>query len=90
MKRRREAVATCEDCNKKFESHESAQLHFSSRSHLQQLLAIKNVSLMGVATEVNLGAENLPENCCGTEYTSDDEVPETDDMGLMEDILNYE
>ena len=87
MKRRREAVATCEDCNKNFELHESANMHFLSRSHLQRLLAIKNASLMDSSSSgFNEQELNDQEHCWVTGDnldSSDDEVteaPETDDM----------
>ena len=76
------------ECNKQFELQESAQLRFSLPSHLQQFLAIKNALLMALTTEVSLEAENDLEHFCGTEHSSDNEVPETNEMGLMEEILN--
>ena len=86
MKRRREAVATCEDCNKNFESHESANMHFLSRSHLQRLLAIKNASLMdSLSSGFNEQELNDQEQCWVTgdnlDSSEDDvtEAPETDD-----------
>ena len=93
MKRRRGAVVTCDDCNKDFESQESAQLHFLSRSHLQRLLAIKNAPLMGSAEVNENDAENDEEN--GEQWgefpanitnSSDDEFPDHEDGRLMEDF----
>ena len=86
MKRRREAVATCEECNKQFELQESAQL-FIAQS-FATVSGNKECIVNGLTTEVNLEAENVLEHCCGTEQSSDDEVPETNEIRLMEEILN--
>ena len=97
MKRRRGAVVTCDDCNKDFESQESAQLHFLSRSHLQRLLAIKNAPLMSSAEVNENDAENDEEN--GEQWgefpanitsSSDDEIPDHEDGQLMEEDFNCE
>ena len=43
MKRKKAAVTSCTDCDIDFESYSSSQRHFSSRNHLQQLLARRNL-----------------------------------------------
>ena len=96
MERRRGTVVTCDNCNKDFESQESAQLHFLSRNHLQRLLAMKNAPLMGSAAKVNDEVENVQELwgqylADNSNLTlSDDEGPEPEEMGLMEEIFSCE
>ena len=51
MKRRRQSVSTCVDCNKSFESQETSTQHFNLHNHVQRLLAIKNAQLMNTEEE---------------------------------------
>ncbi len=50
MKSRRNPVTSCFDCAMSFESNDSCQWHLSSCNHIQQVLGIRNKSLMNCMT----------------------------------------
>ena len=84
MKRRRQSVSTCVDCNKSFESQETSTQHFNSRNHVQRLLAIKNAQLMDTEEErdiledVGIRVEDVYGH---NGISSDEESFPDDDMG---------
>ena len=84
MKRKRNAVSTCEDCERCFESHESSLRHFNSRSHTQNILEQKNASLMGRPEihreDFEAGSQENNEDIGGYHTDSSDEGPTIDDM----------
>ncbi|XP_028417046.1 uncharacterized protein LOC114541311 isoform X2 [Dendronephthya gigantea] len=96
MKRKRAAVTLCIDCGVDFESFSGAQRHFSSRNHLQQLLARRNLRSVSVeddADNVRISADGEDElrsyveeeQAEREEEAEDDEEEAEDDEGEAED-----
>ena len=98
MKRRRNAAASCEECEMDFESNGSLEKHLWSRNHKQRMLALCNLSWLDFKTsqkqhlfhqEIN-SSQHLPDDDCFSEDMDEyEEDMGSEDMGVNIVMINY-
>ena len=59
MKRRRNATASCVECEMDFESNRSLEKHLRSRNHEQRMLALRNLSWLDFQEQSETTSEGL-------------------------------
>ena len=84
MKRRRNATASCVECEMDFESNRSLEKHLRSRNHEQRMLALRNLSWLDFQEQ----SETTSEGLFNQEINCSQHLP--DDDCFSEDMREYQ